>query len=123
MPDWPWLRLLSVMVFCMLLIGVACRRRRRLHMRLMISAIAIDVGLVLYLEIARGVIESIPKRPMTPLLFVHILLSVSVLVMYGIQVYTGIKNARGERSARHASMMPWLLVTRFGNLVTSFFVT
>lgn len=123
MPDWPWLRLLSVMVFCMLVIGVACRRRRRWHMRLMISAITIDLGLVLYLEIARGVIESIPKRAMTPLLFVHILLSVSVLVMYGVQVYGGIHNARGRRSVVHRKMMPWLLLTRFGNLVTSFFVT
>lgn len=91
-------------------------------MRLMISAISIDVGIVLYLEIARGVVESIPKRPMTPLLVVHILLSVLVLVMYGVQVYGGINNARGRRSVAHRKMMPWLLVTRFGNLVTSFFV-
>ena len=122
MPDWPWLRMLSVMAFCMLVIGVACRRRRRWHMRLMISAITIDLGLVLYLEIARGVVESIPKRPMTPLLIVHILLSVLVIVMYGVQVYGGINNARGRRSVTHRKMMPWLLVTRFGNLVTSFFV-
>ena len=114
--------MLSVTAFCMLLIGVACRRRRRWHMRLMISAITIDVGLVLYLEIARGVVESIPKRPMTLLLFVHILLSVSVLVMYGVQVYGGIHNARGRRSVAHRKLMPWLLLTRFGNLVTSFFV-
>ncbi len=122
MPDWPWIRLLSVMVFCMLAIGVACRRRRRWHMRLMISAITIDLGIVLYLEIARGVVESIPGRPMTPLLFVHILLSVLVLVMYGVQVYGGIHNARGGRSVTHRKVMPWLLLTRFGNLVTSFFV-
>ena len=91
-------------------------------MRLMISAITIDLGLVLYLEIARGVVESIPARPMTPLLFVHILMSVSVIVMYGVQVYGGIKNARGNRSVAHRKVMPWLLLIRFGNLVTSFLV-
>ncbi|MCH8148201.1 MAG: hypothetical protein IH987_09460 [Planctomycetes bacterium] len=122
MPDWPWIRVLSVTVFCMLLIGVACRRRKRLHMSLMISAITIDLGIVLYLEIARGVVESIPKRPMTSLLFVHILLSVTVIVMYGVQVYGGIQNARGNRSVAHRKLMPWLLLIRFGNLVTSFFV-
>jgi len=122
MPDWPWIRLLSVLVFILLVCGVLARRRKRAHMSLMITAIAIDLAMVLYLEITRAVVESVATRPMTTLMLVHILLSVTVLVLYGFQVYTGIANARGRRSTVHRKLMPWLLLTRFGNLVTSFLV-
>ena len=109
-------------VFVLLIIGVLNRRRVRVHVPIMVSAITIDVGLVLYLELARGVIESIPGREKSPLLMFHILLSVTVLVLYGIQIVTGIKKARGKPNATHGKVMIWLLVIRFGNLITSFLV-
>ena len=109
-------------VFVLLIIGVLNRRRVRVHVPIMVSAITIDVGLVLYLELARGVIESIPGREKSPLLMFHIFLSVTVLVLYGIQIVTGIKKARGKPNATHGKVMIWLLVIRFGNLITSFLV-
>ena len=55
------LKLLSVAVCVILVIGVLNRRRKRVHIPLMLTAMVIDVGMVLYLEIRRGVVESIPQ--------------------------------------------------------------
>ena len=123
MSEWPWIRLLSVLVFVLLLCGVVARHRKLAHISLMGTAMAIDVGLVLYLEFARAVVERVATEPISNLMLVHILLSVVVLVLYGVQVYTGIANAKGRRSRTHGRTMPWLLLTRLGSLVTSFFVT
>ena len=117
------LKLLSAFVCVLIVVGLFNRRRRRVHIPLMLSAFAIDLGIVLYLEIRRGVIESIPHRPMTPLLFIHILISVAVLVLYGIQVYSGIQNAKGRRSALHPKTAKVFVVLRFANLVTSWMIT
>jgi hypothetical protein len=55
------LKLLSVAVCVILVVGVLNRRRKRVHIPLMLTAMVIDVGMVLYLEIRRGVVESIPQ--------------------------------------------------------------
>ncbi len=117
------LKLLSVLVCLILVIGVLNRRRKRIHIPLMLTAMAIDVGMVLYLEIRRGVVESIPTRSMTPLLAVHITISVLVLILYGVQVVTGYRNTKGRRSTRHPQFATLLLPLRFANLITSFMIT
>ena len=117
------LKVLSVFVCVILVIGVLNRRRKHFHIPLMLTAMAIDVGMVLYLEIRRGVVESIPQRPMTLLLFVHVTISVLVLILYAAQVVTGYRNAKGRRSAWHPRIATLLLPLRFANLITSFLIT
>ena len=117
------LKLLSVVVCAILVIGVLNRRRRRIHIPLMLTAMAIDVGMVLYLEVRRGVVESIPERPVTPLLVIHIIISVTVLILYGVQVVTGYRNAKGRRSVWHPLAAKLFLPLRFANLITSFMIT
>lgn len=113
---------LNAFVCLLVVIGVLNRRRKRRHITLMASALTIDLAMVLYLELARGVVESVPSRPMSAVLVVHIGLSMLLLVLYGCQVVTGIKKARGGESRLHGQVMIWFLILRFGNLVTSFFV-
>jgi len=117
------LKLLSAFVCVLIVVGLLNRRRKRVHIPLMLSALAIDLGIVLYLEIRRGVVESIPHRPMTPLLIIHIAISVAVLVLYGFQVYTGIQNAKGRRSAWHPKAATAFVILRFANLATSWMIT
>lgn len=117
------LKLISVFVCLLLVIGVLNRRTRRIHIPMMLSAFLIDLSVVLYLEIRRGVVESIPGRPMTPLLIVHIGISTIVLVLYGLQIHTGIQNAKGRRSPWHRKVGAAFLLLRFGNLITSFMIT
>lgn len=114
--------MLNLFVCLLVVVGVMNRKRKRRHIALMATALTIDLGMVVYLEFARGVVESIPSRPMTALLAVHIGISSLVLVLYGCQVITGIKKARGGQSRLHGQLMIWFLILRFGNLVTSYFV-
>lgn len=116
-----FLKILSTFVFFILVVGVLCRRRRSLHIPLMLSAILIDLGMVAYIEFTRDAVAS-AKSKMGPLMIVHLAFSISVLVFYAMQVYLGIKRWRGSTSPTHGKVMPWLLFVRFGNLVTSFFV-
>ena len=117
------LKLLSALVCLILVMGVLNRRRKRVHIPLMLAAMGIDVAMVLYLEIRRGVVESIPNRPMTPLLAIHVTISVLVLILYGVQVVTGYRNAKGRRSPWHPRIATLLLPLRFANFATSFMIT
>ncbi|MGD2109182.1 MAG: hypothetical protein PVI86_07295 [Phycisphaerae bacterium] len=116
------LTLLNFVVVAIVIAGVLARRKPRVHVPLMCSALVIDVAMVLYLELTRAVVETLPARPMTPLLAIHIVISVLVLVLYGVQVATGIGNLRGRRSNVHRRVMIWFLLMRVGNAVTSVLV-
>ena len=115
------LHVASILVCVLLILGVLARRRKRTHIPFMIAAIGIDLTIVVIIEFGRGVIASAEEK-MGPLMIVHITMSVLVLVLYGIQVVTGIKKARGRSSRLHGKVMPWLLALRLGNLFTSFLV-
>lgn len=117
------LKLAGVLACCLVLAGYFLRRQRRLHIPLMVCALLVDLTLVLYLELARGVIESLPGREWSWVLAIHIFLSVVVLVLYGVQVVTGIKKVRGGSSRTHSRVPAWFLLARFGSLITSFLVT
>ena len=118
-----WLHAASILVCVLLTLGVLARRRKRRHIPFMVVAIAIDLAIVGVIEFGPGLgaIGS-AKAKMGPLMIVHITMSVLVLVLYGIQVVTGIKKARGGTSRLHGKVMPWLLALRLGNLFTSFLV-
>jgi len=117
------LTILSAFVCVLLVFGVINRRRKSIHVPAMLSAFAIDLGMVVYLEVRRGVIESIPHREVTPLLIFHIVISVIVLVLYSTQAVTGFKRIRGDRGRSHR-LIPWaLLPLRMLNFITSIMVT
>jgi hypothetical protein len=109
----------NFLVVVIVVVGVLSRRKRRIHIPLMVVALGIDLAMVLYLELTRAVVETLPDREMAPLLVVHIAISVLVLVLYGVQVATGIRNARGQRSKAHRKVMIWFLLLRLGNAITS----
>lgn len=114
--------IINFVVLAIVLVGVFNRRRRSVHIPLMVSALVIDLAMVLYLELTRAVVESLPGRTMTPILVIHILISTLVLVLYGVQVVTGIKNVKGQRSKVHRQVMIWFVITRLGNAITSILV-
>ena len=117
------LKLISAFVCVLIVVGLLVRRHKTAHISLMVSAFVIDLGLVLYLELARGVVESVPGREMSPLLVFHLVLSTIVLGLYVGQIVTGIRNARGQRSGWHAKVAIVLLVCRVGNLITGWAIT
>ncbi len=122
MPQFTALKFLSIGVCLILLIGILNRRRRGIHMPLMLAAFCVDLGMVLYIEIKRHVIEELPSR-MTPFLAVHVTFSVAVLVLYVVMLVSGINNARNRRSRVHPKAAIFFVVARLGNLCTSMFIT
>lgn len=121
MPTISGLKLLSVLVFGLVLIGFANRRRRRIHIPLMVTAFLIDLGMVLYIELTRHAIEK-AAAGVGPLMGVHIGLSVAVLLLYLGQIVGGIMKLRGRPVPWHRWGGGLFLLARFGNLVTSFMI-
>jgi len=117
-----YLKVLSILACLLIAVGLTQRRRRRIHIPLMLSAFVIDLGIVVYIEWDRGAIASAKAR-MGPLMIVHICLSVLVLILYAVQIVTGVRKARGRPARRHGTTGLCFCVARFGNLITSFLVT
>ncbi len=116
------LKILSITACALLVTGYLNRKRRGIHIPLVVSAFVIDMAIVLYIEISRGALEAAQAK-MGPLMIVHITLSVITILLYFGQIVTGIRKLRGKPSAWHGVGGRLLLLFRFGNLVTSFLVT
>ncbi|MFQ5462309.1 MAG: hypothetical protein ACE5E5_06740 [Phycisphaerae bacterium] len=115
------IHIISIVVCVLLIVGVLNRRRKSVHIPLMATAIAIDLAMVLYIELTRGAVHAARER-MGLLMIVHIIISVGVLVLYGIHVWTGIKKARGGSSPTHGRIMYATITLRILNLITSIMV-
>jgi len=122
--------LVSTLVVIALVAGVALRRHRRIHPRIMIGAFLTDLGLLVWIELhhhalrqaaeATGLIEAdVANRGM--LLF-HIWVSTLMLVLYAVLIVLGIRLLRGNESVRryHRGCAVAFLMLRFTNYVTSF---
>jgi len=115
------LEILSIAVFAALLVGYANRRRPRVHIPLMLAAFAVDIAMVLYIELTRGAIDQ-ARAKMGPTMIVHITFSALCLVLYVLQIATGIKKVRRRPTRWHGAAGPALLLARLGNLITTFLV-
>lgn len=113
------IKAISGFVCILLAVGIYYRHKKNVHLPIMITAFLIDLSLVLYLELARHVVETLPDRPMNTMLTVHIMLSTAALALYLVQFYTGIQNARGNKSEWHRKVPFAFITARFGGFVTS----
>jgi hypothetical protein len=109
-------------VIVLLIAGLSQRRLPQRHILLMASAIAIDLALVLYLELTREVIER-TLQPMSGLLVFHISVATIVLILYGSMVGTGIWNYRtGGKTRYHRWMALVCVLLRVSTFITSFLI-
>ena len=115
------LELLSIFVCALLVFGYLNRRTPRIHIPSMAIAFLIDMTIVVYIEVTRDAVASAKKR-MGPLMIIHILLSVTVLILYFGQIISGLRKVKGRPSRWHGQAALWFLAARFGNLLTSFMV-
>lgn len=76
------LHVASTLVLGLIAVGLYFRHRRPdFHWRLMASAFAIDLVLVLYIELTRHAVETVVTG-FRPFLWLHAAISLSVLVLY-----------------------------------------
>jgi hypothetical protein len=70
--------------------GIYNRRRRSLHMSMMITAFVVDLALVLYIELTRKAVATVVGG-VRPFLWFHAGVSVITLVLYVVMITLGRK--------------------------------
>lgn len=123
---------ISTLVLLVIAAGVWFRKRPEIHIPLMAAAFAIDLGLLLYIEFSRHAIETLSETIQTTsqtpaqegLLLFHVAISALMLVLYIVQIITGIQLFRGSHPTRlfHRYSAVLFVVCRLLNYATSFFV-
>lgn len=99
-----------------------------MHIPLMAAAFATDLALLVYIEFSRHAIETLGENLQAPthdgLLYFHVAISAVMLVLYIVQIITGIQLFRGThpRRAAHRVCAILFIVCRLLNYATSFFV-
>lgn len=119
---------ISTLVLCLILLGWKFRHRAKLHIAIMSVAFLIDLALLLYIEISRHAIAHVSKSVLAAqsdaLLYFHVTVSTLTLVLYVVQISSGIKLFKGwVPSSKFHQRAAMLFVTcRLLNYATSFFI-
>ena len=119
--------LLSTLVLVVIALGVWFRERPTLHIPLMSTAFAMDLGLLLYIEFTRHAVEKLGETMQSPtpdgLLYFHVVVSGLTLVLYLAQIVTGMQLYKGTANRLlHRSGALLFITCRLLNYITSFFV-
>ncbi len=115
----------STIIVGLLYLGVYLRKDRAKHMKIMLSAIAWDLILILQIELTRSAVGKAAKVSTNPMLLnIHVAMAVSTVLLYFCLIYTGRNLSRGKESLRqkHRIFGMTCLALRTLTYVTSFFV-
>jgi len=83
-----------------LVLGVLQRRNRKRHVALMLFGIAIDITLVLYLQVTRSAIQTALEFKLDIVQQLHIWLSTAALVLYFPVMFLGFRLLRALNQAQ-----------------------
>ena len=99
--------------YILLCLGVAFRRTPAIHSRLMMTGAAIDVLLVLVLEVQRSAIATSMGGKLNPFQMAHIAFSLLAVLLYGPAIFFGKKfmNEGGKPTHRTLGRAAFLLRT------------
>lgn len=112
----------STAVLALIAAGLAFRRRRQVHIPIMLIAFALDLGSVIYLQLQRHAIQKAASEP-TTILMVHIAFALAAIGLYTAMTVTGTRLARnGAGRPVHKRLAAIFLFCRVGTWATSFFV-
>jgi len=113
----------STIVLLILAAGFYFRRRREVHIPLMIVAFSVDLAAVLAIELTRGAVNKATSAP-SPLLLFHVVVSVFSLGCYVVMFVLGDRVRKGA-----TGLQPWHRRTamvfgacRSANYVTSWMI-
>jgi cyanate permease len=113
----------SFLIVALMLFGVAKRRNRSLHVKIMATSIIWDILLILQIEVTRSAIMKASKVMTNPLMLkIHLFFAISSVVLYVLMFITGRKMLSGDMSVRpkHKKLGWTTLFFRIMTLVTSF---
>lgn len=115
----------SFMIVMLFLFGVANRKNKFKHMRIMKTAIIWDLLLVAQIELSRSAISKASKMFANPMILnIHVSLAIGTVLLYFWVFYSGQKLRVGEEAIRkmHKRIGITTLSARIATLVTSYFV-
>ncbi len=117
------LHAISTLVLLLITAGVYFRRDTRTHLRLMLAAFLIDLSLVIYIEATRHAVEKVAHHTGL-LLWIHVGISVAVLIAYVAQIQLGRRILNGFVASRglHIRLGLTFCTLRLLNYITSFII-
>lgn len=115
------LKIASIFIVLLLFYGFSQRRRPSVHIPVMVGAFALDMLLVLYIELNRHAVEQ-AIGPTVPIMKVHLFFSFGTVILYVVQIVGGILRSRTGGAPWHKQAGYAFLLFRVGNLVTSFLI-
>ncbi|MAG56830.1 MAG: hypothetical protein CMJ83_11105 [Planctomycetes bacterium] len=122
---------LNTAIFTLICAGAAMHRRRDLHVKIMMIAFALDIGLLLAVEFSNAAIAAALRTVSDSssdariLTWVHVTFAVGGLVMWFAQIVVGrkiLKQGRTELLPKHVLNARIFLVLRLGNVVTAWMI-
>jgi hypothetical protein len=90
---------IASMAYTAMVLGIAFRKDRKLHGTLMGSAMMLDVGLVLFLQLTRDAVGTAMGPSLTPMQVLHVSTSLLAVLLYAPLVYLGLRSKKGNASA------------------------
>jgi hypothetical protein len=111
----------STLVLLIIATGLYVRRKHPVwHIRLMSSAFVIDLALLIYIEATRHAVEKVVHH-VRPMVYIHVAISVGVLLNYVAMIYLGRSVLRGNRASRsaHRNLGITFVVLRGMNYITA----
>lgn len=113
----------SILIVLLMTSGIAVRRNRKLHVKIMSGTMIWDVILILQIELSRSAILKASKAlTNSNALNIHVSIAVSTVILYAFMVYTGrgLLSGRNELRSRHQKLGWLTYAMRILTLVTSF---
>ena len=113
----------SVCIVLLMTAGIAYRRNRAKHVRIMSIAMIWDVLLILQIELSRSAILKASKAIENAMaLNIHVSIAVSTVILYAFMVYTGRALLSGNKQIRKKhKLLGWVTFSmRILTLITSY---
>lgn len=113
----------SFLIMSLMILGIYLRHDRKKHVKIMSSAIAWDILLILQIELSRGAIKKASNVMTNPLLLkIHLFFAIGSVVLYVLMVLSGRKLLSGDNSVRqkHKLLGRTTLFFRIMTFITSF---
>jgi uncharacterized membrane protein YozB (DUF420 family) len=107
-----------------MILGAYNYKNRKLHVKMMSSAIIWDIILILQIEITRSAIAKASKVMTNPMLLkIHLFFAIGSVILYVLMVLSGRKLLAGDNSVRqrHKLLGRTTLFFRIMTFVTSFY--
>ncbi|NRA94592.1 MAG: hypothetical protein HRU14_00130 [Planctomycetes bacterium] len=115
----------NVTIFLFILVGAFMHHRRDLHVKMMLTAFALDLVLLLAVELSNSAVARAYRDvgAGNAITTIHVAFAISGLVMWFVQIFVGrkiYKQGRMELLPRHGTGARLFLIFRLGNVVTAF---